>query len=32
MDDPLPDVDFVDSGAFVYRGRNGKPQRGVGFY
>ncbi|MDP1719441.1 MAG: hypothetical protein Q8L08_00335 [Candidatus Nanopelagicaceae bacterium] len=31
-EDPFPDVDFVDSGNFAYRGPNGKRKRGKPFY
>lgn len=31
-ENPFPDVDFVDSGNFAYRGPDGKRQRGKPFY
>lgn len=31
-EDPFPDVDFVDSGNFAYRGPSEKRKRGKGFY
>lgn len=31
-EDPFPDVDFVDSGTFAYRGPSQKRTRGKGFY